>query len=781
MTAKGLGVRVRRKEDHRFLTGQSRFVADIMLSGMRHIAILRSPHAHARVVRIDTSAAQALEGVEAVLTRDTLPHVLKPIPPRLGVLPGIERFLQYPLAGDIVRYVGEPLAVVVARDRYIAEDGVDRIEVTYDPLPIVTGVSTAMQPGTVELHAGGEHNIAAHIVEQVGDIAAALQRADVVVHERFTTNRHAGVPMETRGLVAQYERGHDVLTVWGVTKVPHINRRMLAEMLDMPPHRIVFIEPDVGGGFGVRGEFYPEDFLVPCIARHLGVPVKWVEDRREHLQATNHSRQQTHEATLALTQDGLILGLQDRFYVDIGAYVRTHGFIVPALTASMLPGPYRIPNYRCDAYAVLTNKTPVGTYRSPGRYEANFVRERLLDIAAARLGMDPAALRFKNLLTPEDLPYDVGTTTLDSPTIYDSGNFPDALHRALEQIEYAGFRAQQAAWRDQGIYRGIGIGYYMEKTGLGPFEGARVHVDNSGKVVIWTGATHLGQGLETTLSQICAEVLHVDFDDITVRHGDTTHVPYGVGTFASRATVMAGNATYLASQRVREKIFALAALHLEATPADLELHDGRVQVRGTPSRGLSLQEVAQLAMPQHALPRGLEPGLEATEYFHTDHMTYVNGVAVVIVEVDVHTGLAKLLRCVIACDIGRAVNPMIVEGQIAGGAAQGIGGALYEELVYDQAGQLLTASFMDYLLPSTMEVPKIEAIILESPTPLNPLGVKGVGEGGIAGMGGAVANAIADALAPYGVQVHSLPLHPSALYHLMQRATAPPTSDHVDS
>ncbi len=673
MAIQGLGARVRRKEDRRFLTGRGRYVADIKLPGMRHIAILRSPHAHARVIQIDTAAAQALAGVEAVLTADTLAPTVKPIPPRIGALPGIEPFLQYPLARDTVRYVGEPLAVVVARDCYRAEDGVDLIKVTYEPLPVVTDVEAAMQPGTVVLHAGGENNLAAHIVEQVGDIAAALQAADVVVRERFTTNRHAGIPLETRGLVAQYERGRDILTVWGVTKVLHVNRRILAALLEIPEHTIMFIEPDVGGGFGVRGEFYPEDFIVPCVARHLDMPVKWVEDRREHLQAANHSRQQTHEITLALTHDGTILGMQDRFYADIGAYVRTHGVAVPALTAGMLPGPYRIPNYRCDAYAVLTNKTPIGTYRAPGRYEANFVRERLLDMAAVRLGMDPAALRFKNLVTPEELPYAVGTTTLETPTIYDSGNFPDALRQALAHIDYAGFRAQQDDWRSQGKYRGIGIGYYVEKTGLGPFEGARVQVDDTGKVVIWTGATELGQGLETMLSQICAEVLQVDFDDITVRHGDTTHVPYGVGTYASRTTVMAGNATHLAAQTVREKMFLIVAQHLEVAPADLELHDGRVQVRGTPVHSLPFRQVAQLAMPQQTLPRGLEPGLDATEYFYVDQMTYANGVGLVTVEVDVHTGAVQLLRCVIACDVGRAVNPMTVEGQFAGGAAQGIG------------------------------------------------------------------------------------------------------------
>lgn len=681
--------------------------------------------------------------------------------------------MQYPLAREVVRYMGEPVAVVVARNRALAEDALERIAVAYEPLPAITDVAQAMQPGAVPLHPAAPRNLATHIVEQVGDVEAAVAQADLVVRERFTTNRHAGVPLETRGLVAHYDPGTELLTVWGVTKVPHFNRRVLADLLEMPEHRIRFVEPDVGGGFGVRGEFYPEDFLVPCLARLLQAPVQWIEDRREHLQATNHSRQQTHEALLALRRDGTILALQDRVYVDIGAYVRTHGFIVPALTAAMLPGPYRIPNYRCDAYAVLTNKTPIGTYRSPGRYEANFVRERLLDLAAARLGMDPAALRFKNLLTPKELPYDVGTTTLETPTVYDSGDYPEALRQALARIDYAGFRAQQASWRRQGIYRGIGIGCYVEKTGLGPFEGARVQVDASGKVVVWTGATHLGQGLETMLAQVCAEVLPVDLDEVTVYHGDTSHVPYGVGSFASRSTVMAGSATYLAAQKVREKILTLVAHHLEAAVDDLELVAGRVQVRGAPARSLTLRQVAQLAMPQHTLPRGLEPGLEATAYFHADHMTYANGVAVVTVEVDPETCTARLLRCVVACDLGRAVNPLTVEGQVAGGAAQGIGGALYEELVYDAQGQLLTASFMDYLLPSAMEVPHVETVILETPTPLNPLGVKGVGEGGIAGMGGAVANAIADALAPFGVQVRSLPLHPDALFRLLQEAKSP--------
>src|SRR3989449_2536258 len=490
--------------------------------------------------------------------------------------------------------------------------------------------------------------------------------------------------METRGLTAQFDPGTGVLRLWGVAKVPHFNRRVLADLLDYPEHLIQFTELEVGGGFGVRGEFYPEDFLVPWTARRLGRPIQWVEDRREHLMATNHSRQQWHETEIGFDRDGRIVALVDHFIADMGAYIRTHGVVVPELTAALMPGPYRIPNYTSEIRCVLTNKTPTGTYRGPGRFEGTFVRERLMDIAAQQLGVDPLELRRKNFIRPDEMPYEVGGASLNQRIVYDCGDYVSALDKALAALGYEAARREQAEARRQGRHVGIGIAFLVEKAGLGPWEYARVEVDATGHVVVYSGVASVGQGIETTLAQVCADELNIAPERITVVHGDSARVPFGVGGFASRGASVALPAALEAARKVRDKIFQVAASLMEAHADDLVLESGAVHVRGLPERAVTLRQLARAAVPG---PPGMDPGLYAAHFFEAPKMTYPYGTHVAVVEVDLATGRVALRKYVVTYDIGRAINPMIVEGQIVGGLAQGIGGALLEELVYDDQAQ----------------------------------------------------------------------------------------------
>ena len=765
---RAVGRSIRRKEDARLLTGRGQYAADFRLPGMLHGAVLRSPHPHARLGEIRAKAALALPGVVAAVTAEDLGDVGR-IPTRLGHRVGNVACLQPPLARDKVHYVGEPVAVVVAESRYLAEDALDLVEVDYDPLPAVPDARRALAPGSPVLHAAIEGNLVDTIEIQKGDTARALASAAYRVRERFSVQRHTGVPIETRGLTAAHDPGTGVLRLWGVAKVPHFNRRVLADLLGYPEHLIQFVELEVGGGFGVRGEFYPEDLLIPWLAMRLKRSVQWIEDRREHLMATNHSRQQYHDIEMGFDRDGRIIALADRCVVDMGAYIRTHGVVVPELTAAMLPGPYRVPNYSCHVECVLTNKTPTGTYRGPGRFECTFVRERLMDIAAPRLGLDPIELRRRNFITPGEMPYEVGGDSLGQRIVYDCGDYRSALDQALEAVGYDAARAEQAAARRQGRYVGIGVACLVEKAGLGPWEYARVEVDATGHIVLYSGLASVGQGIETTLAQVAADELAVAPEAITVVHGDSARIPFGVGGFASRGAAVGLPAAMEAARKVREKIVRLAAGLLEAAPADLVVDGGAVHVRGAPDRRVSFRELARAAVPG---PPDLEPGLQASHMFEAPKMTYPYGTHVAMVEVDPETGQVRLLRYGIAYDVGRAVNPMIVDGQLVGALAQGIGGALYEELVYDDAGQLLTTTFMDYLIPTAIEMPESTAIRIleETPTPLNPLGVKGVGEGGSSGCGGAIANAIGDALAPLGVTISELPLSPDRLLGLILAA-----------
>jgi aerobic carbon-monoxide dehydrogenase large subunit len=761
-----IGSRVKRKEDVSLLRGIGKYVGDIHRPGMAHAAILRSTHAHARIVKIDAAAALKLPGVVGVLTSTDMPG-LKTIPMRTGVIPGLERSQQTPIATTKVRYVGDPVAVIVAENRYIAEDALELIEVEYAPLGAVTDARASMQPGAPQLHDATPNNIAANLQVNVGDVDGAFRDSDLIVEEEFSTQRHSAVPLENRGLVAEWDEGRGLLTMWGPTKMTHTNWRILSELIGLPQSCIHFIEPEVGGGFGARGEFYPEDFLIPFAARHFRRPICWIEDRSENLKAMNQSRQQNHRVKIGVKKDGTIMAMDAEILFDMGGYTRTHGG-VPAIAASaMLRGPFRMKNYRCNVFCVLTNKTPVGTYRSPGRYEANFVRERLLDIIAHRLKLDPADVRRRNLIRHEEMPYDLGKHPFHY-MVYDTGDLPGQFERALERFGYEDLKATCAAAKLEGRAVGVGIGCFVETSGIGPWEYARVEVDNAGQVILYSGCNSVGQGIATALSQIVADELHVAIDNVRVVHGDTAKVPYGNGSNASRSTVMAGSAAVGASRKVKDKLLQLASASLEIDSADLILRDGHIVVRGALERSLSFSELARLALPGPALKSGITPGISEEDFFATDKRPFPYGVHIASVEVDKEIGKIKILDYLVTEDVGRKINPMIIEGQMAGGLAQGIGGAMLEEFVYDEDGQPLSTNFMDYLLPTAMEMPKAQFISTEDfPSPHNPLGVKGAGEGGITAAGAALANAVSNAL---GVEVKKLPLKPDYVLQLVKES-----------
>jgi carbon-monoxide dehydrogenase large subunit len=760
-----IGSRVKRKEDLRLLRGVGKYVGDIHRADMLHAAILRSTYAHARIARIDPAAALSLPGVIGVLTAADMPG-LKTIPMRTGVIPGLERSQQTPIATTKTRYVGDPVAVVVAENRYIAEDALELIDVEYQALGVVTDARASMESGAPQLHDAVANNIAANFKVDVGDVDKAFAGCDLVFEEEFSVQRHAAVPLETRGLVAEWDEGKGLLTMWGPTKMTHTNWRILSELTGLPQSCIHFIEPEVGGGFGARGEFYPEDFLIPFAAMHFRKPICWIEDRSENLKAMNQSRQQKHRVKIGVKKDGTIMAMDAEILFDMGGYTRTHGG-VPAIAASaMLRGPLRLKNYRCNVFCVLTNKTPVGTYRSPGRYEANFVRERLLDMIAHRLDLDPVDVRRRNLIRHEEMPYDLGKHPFHY-MVYDTGDFRGQLERALEQFGYEKLKTASAAANGEARAIGLGIGCFVETSGIGPWEYARVEIDTSGKVVLYSGCNAVGQGIATALSQIVADELEVSIEDVRVVHGDTAKVPYGNGSNASRSVVMAGSAAVGASRKVKDKLMRLASLALEIDVSDLILRDGKVVALGAPERSLSFADLARVALPGRALKSGMTPGISEEDFFATDKRPFPYGVHVAAVEVDRETGVIKILKYLVTEDVGRKINPMIIEGQMAGGLAQGIGGALLEDFVYDEDGQPLATSFMDYLLPTAMEMPKAQFISTEDfPSPHNPLGAKGAGEGGITAAGAALANAVSNAL---GVEVKKLPLKPDYILELLRK------------
>jgi carbon-monoxide dehydrogenase large subunit len=768
-----VGRSIRRIEDRPLLTGQGRFAADIGFAGQLHMRVVRSPIAFGRLLAIETGEALAMTGVAAVWTGADV-AAIPPIDFRQVRVPGLEPYRQPILAQEFVRYVGEPLAVVFASDPYLAEDAAELVfaeieelepclDATAEPGAFLPGVSTE----------------AAIVEKAYGDLEQAFASAHAIVELKLAVGRHSGVPMETRGAIARYDPTRDLLELHGAAKIPHINRRAIAHMLGLPLARIHLYEGHVGGGFGIRGELYPEDVLVCLAALRLERPIKWIEDRREHLLAANHARDQVHEVRAAVDAQGFILGIDDAFWTDQGAYVRTHAATVTDLAAAMLPGPYVVPAYRARGHIRLTNKTPCGTYRAPGRFEGTFVRERLIDAIAAHLGRDALEVRRVNLIGPDAMPFARGVDALGTEVVYDSGDYPALLERLLAHIGHADLEQRLALRRSRGDKVGFGLAMFVEKSGLGPFDEAKVLLEADGGIEVVTGAASVGQGIETVLAQICAEALGILPEGIRVTHGRTDRIADGMGAFASRATVMTGSAVHLAATLLRRKLLEAAGGLLQATPEDLTIEEGRIQRGGSgPSLGLVdvARELALQADSGQANPRqaGIASPqrvvLSADGRFATAHMSYPYGIMGVVVRVDAETGGLAIERLWAAYDVGRAVNPMLIEAQIAGGALQGIGGALLEEFLYDAGGQPLAASFADYLMPGLDIAPPVDLLLTESaPSPLNPLGVKWAGEGGINAAGAAVAAAIDAALAMPGA-VDRLPVTSERLYRLARRA-----------
>jgi len=770
----GIGERVRRNEDARLLTGRALFVDDVRLDGLLHVAFLRSQHAHARLSSVDASAARSRAGVVAVYTAVDLGDYWRPgpllVPP--PPIPGLvfNSCTQVPLAKDKLRHVGEPIAMVVAESRYLAEDALDDIVVEAEPLPAAVELEAALGPGAPRVHDQLPSNLAAHVVQRKGDWAAAKARAHAVIKRRFRYDRGASAAIENRAVVAHWDSRAEELTVWDTTQAPIPIRNGLAQLLGLLESQVRVVAPFVGGGFGPKiMMFYPEEVLVPWAAMRLGRPVKWTEDRQENFFATTQERGQIHDAELAVTKEGKILGVKDVFLHDTGAY-DPYGLTVPINSQCTLLGPYDIPSYESEFTAVFTNKTIVTPVRGAGRQHGVFVIERLLDFAAKELGIDRVEIRRKNLLRPDQFPFNNEILFQDSaPLTYDSGDYAPALDQALEVIDYKRFvREEQPRLKAAGRHVGIGVVCYVEGTGIGPYEGARVTIEPSGRVRLATGVGTQGQGHFTVFAQIVADVLGVDVTDVHVITGDTREFHWGTGTFASRGAVVAGSACHAAAARVREKILDLASRELKATPADLVLDGGRVHVRGDPKAGIALGALALKANPLRGAVRpGSEPGLEATAYFGPDRGSTANGVHAMLVEVDAETAQVEIKRYVVVHDCGRVINPMIVEGQIQGGVAHGIGNAFYEQLVYDEEGQLLNASFMDYLLPTATDVPNIETTHRETRSPLNPVGAKGVGEAGAIPTGPLFAQAVEDALAGSGLEICEIPLSPNRLFELM--------------
>jgi carbon-monoxide dehydrogenase large subunit len=780
MGARYVGAAVKRREDPRFLRGEARYVDDVTLPGMLHAALLRSPHAHARIVAIRAKAARALPGVAAVFTFADLERWMKPLPLFGAAPPGLAAAIkfdvrqapQWPLCRDRARHVGEVVAMVVAESRAVAEDASALIEVEWEPLPPVVDARRAADSDGPLVYPDWGTNVAVGFTHSIGDPDAAFARAGIVVSETFHIQRHAGMPIECRGVVAAWDRRDGTLTTWNSTQVAHFVQQGLTTALGLPPHKIRVIAPDLGGGFGTKASGYPEDVLVPIAAMTLGRPVKWIEDRREHMSGAAHARHQIHAISLAARRDGTILGLRDKIWLDLGAY-NVWGIVLPYNTVAHLIGPHRIKNMRVDVRGVVTNKTPNAPYRGAGRPEAVFAMDRALDCLARELRMDPAEIRRRNYIRADELPYDLAMPYRDgNPLVYDTGDFPAALEAALNVAGYAEFRREQARLRARGVHRGIGISGYVEGTAIGPFEGATVKLDLQGCVVVATGAVSSGQGHETSFAQVAADTLGVPLDWVTVTGGDTAAVPFGVGTFASRSAVTAGNSIADACREVRAKLVTAAARLLEAAPEDIEIAEGRVFVRGAPGSGVDIARVVHASLPTFATPGVAAPDFEASAYHHVPTVTYASAVHVAQVEVDVWTGRVILLRYVVAHDCGRVINPIIVEGQVHGGVAQGVGGALFEDIAYDAQGQLLTGSLMDYAVPKADDLPPIETIHLEFASPRNPLGVKGLGEGGAISPPAAISNAIEDALAPFGVRVTETPVTPARVRALLRAGTS---------
>ena len=774
-----VGSRVKRVEDPRFLCGKATYVDDVSFPGVLQVAFVRSTHAHARLKNVDVSAAARAPGVRRIFTGDEIDKALKPmgLPFRPEIFPpSVFKQCKWPcLALGKVRYVGEPIAAVLADSRYLAEDAAELVRVDYEELPTVTDPEAAMRAGSPLVHEEFGDNIVMRVAGGAGDVEGAFRGADFVLRERFHTNRHAAIPLEGRATLAKLDSNGDI-TLWTSTQTPHLVRSRAADIMRFPEHKLRVIGPDVGGGFGLKCHVFPEEVLTCYFARETGRPVKWIEDRREHLLNSFHAKEDIVECEMGFTADGTVVGIRARIIGDLGAYSADpwpSPFEALQLAAA-LPGPYKIRNYAYEVLAVCTNKTTLSVYRGVGLPPAVFVQEHMMDLAARRLKMDPLEIRRSNMIASEEFPY-VSATGLQ----YDSSSSTHALQKAADMIGYQDFRERQRAERAQGRYLGLGIATYIEMTTFGTrywaplgiqhcaYDSATVRMDPAGGVLLSVGTFSHGQGHHTVYAQLVTDELGVKVEDVSFIQGDTQATPYGWGTWGSRSIVAGGGAVVNASRKVKDKMLRIAGHLLEVSPGDLEIAPGEVRIKGVPSKSIAIKDLARAAVfSAWKLPAGEDPGLEATHYYDPPPLTFANATHIAEVEVDIETGKVRIVRYVVVEDCGKVVNPMIVDAQVIGGVAQGIGSALYEHLRYDENGQLLTTSFMDYLVPTATEVPKLEIGHMETLTPLTVLGVKGMGEGGAIAPPAAIANAVADALAPFGAKVTELPLDPERVWNL---------------
>jgi aerobic carbon-monoxide dehydrogenase large subunit len=746
-----VGSPIKRREDERFLRGAGTYVDDLKRDGLFHAAIVRSPVPHGRIRAIDAVGALAIKGVHRVITAADVPRPIPVITLRAEhALPSLTPFLQPVIASEAVRYVGEPIAVVLAESAALAEDGADAVNLDIEPLPPVVDRHRALEGGP-RVIAAAPGNEMARLVAVLGDADAAFSRAPYRRREHFSVQRHTAAMMEPRGLLAEYDAAQGRLTVWGAAKTPFLNRRLLARQLGLPEGAIEMVENDVGGGFGVRGEFYPEDFLIPFAAKLAGHPVKWIEDRREHFLASNHARDLEAEIEIACEKDGTILGLRGTVYADMGAYIRTNGATAPRNAAQVGAGPYRIPNVRIESILIATNKTPIGTYRGPGRFEGDFFRERLIDMAAKDLGLDRVEMRRRNLIAAHEMPWRHASMEPYGGGEYDSGNYVETLDRCLDDFRWE--EKQKLAGKEiDGRRHGIAIGCYIEGGGTGPHETARLAIGRDGKVAVHIGSSSVGQGIETIFAQIAADALELPMGAISgVFHGSTSNVSDGIGSHASRSTVMGGSAILLAADALKDAIRAEAAKRLGCDVQAVTIAEGRIAAPN--GRALAFADLA---------------GISAEATFRNSRRTYAYGAHAAHVSVDTATGAVSVEAYVAIEDVGRIVNPLTLHGQAVGAIVQGLAGALFEHLVYDGEGQLLTATLADYLMPTAADVPAIHSHAFEAwPSPVNPLGAKGAGEGGIVPVGGVIANAVANAL---NVEPRALPLSPLRIRALLAEA-----------
>jgi len=771
MAAKWFGAPARRKEDPALLTGKGRFVDDIRLPGTLHAAFVRSPHAHARIRAVDATVARGTAGVHLVLGFADLPESLrKAALPLLVPHPAITQpFMPFALAGSEACYAGEPVAVVVADNRYIAEDAASAVTVDYEPLPAVSDCLTAIEPTSALTHADAPSNVAANFSLNHGDSGAAFTGAAHVFADRFHIHRGGAFFMECRGIIATHDAALDAFTIYLSSQGSHRIKRAMLDVLDLHDNQVRVITPDVGGGFGPKAALYPEYPSVAACAKLLGRPVKWIEDRYENFIATHQERDQWWDLEIAVDADARIRGIRGRLVHDSGAFV-PWGVVLPWIAASTVPGPYVVPSYNIDIVVALTNKISTTPVRGAGRPQGVFVMERLMDRVARELALDPAEVRRRNFIKPEQMPYPVGIMFRDGrPVTYDSGDYPASQDKALEAADYASFAARQATARREGRYIGIGIGNAVEGTGLGPYEGATVRVSETGKVIVYTGATPQGQSHKTTLAQIAADPLGLSYEDVTVATADTADIAFGMGSFAARTAVNAGSSVHLAAVEVAEKIKRIAADMLEVSAGDLELRDGFAEVRGVPGLRKSFREISakSVGMPGFSMAAGATPGLENTSYFTPEQSTYANGTHLAEVEIDIETGQVKILRYTVVHDCGRVINPMVVEGQVVGGVAHGIGNALLERIVYDNSAQPLSVNFGEYLLPLATDVPHVDLHHMQTPSPLNPLGLKGAGEGGTIPAIAAIVAAVENALSSFGVTISEAPISAQRIVELL--------------